>query len=752
MQPGLYTTTRMRSFFQFAVAGSALAFFLLAATATRAADGPLPVSLIGVPVPPVPGLTDGPDPIVIDKNKAIALGKALFWDQNVGSDGQACASCHFAAGADTRVKNQINPGQNSSQPSGQVFATLRSGGGGPNHTLTAADFPLRVTDDDVVGSAGSFGGQFAGVDPHGGANDACQRAPDAVFHRGAVGTRKVEARNAPSVINAVFNHRNFWDGRANNVFNGSSPWGPRDPEAGVWVASASGRGAVKQRLALVNSSLASQAVTPPVFNDVEMGCNGRTWADIGRKLLRRAPLQYQDVHPQDSVLGPLVRSVGGKAQPGLATTYKEMVAAAFAPRYWTLAAAAGSGRFGAPAAGGEPYNQMEANFSMFFGLAIQLYESTLVSDQSPFDLSPLDAEMHPTFSNVADPQLRESLKSGFSLFVANRCSSCHTGPAFTQAAIVTHATLLTPLPGATFGPPATPIAYGPNALGPDGAAAVQGITRFGNLLKRDYVSADQISRLTDTGFMNIGVTALADDPGVAGSDPFGQPLSYAAQYVQYLVGNGKGLIDLAVAGVRSCDFVSPLAVNSANAWPDAFNPTDGIEPDGAREGQLRNIECADPATAYIPTVAAAQAHLNDFKMYVGLDGAMKVPGLRNVELTGPYMHNGSLATLAQVAQFYFTRGNFPYGEMTHFLMSQVGSGVTSPDLVNFMKALTDERVRWQKAPFDHPQLMVIHGHMGSAASPTPGNPLGANLAQDEVMVIPAVGAKGAATALRPFLQ
>jgi len=42
----------------------------------------------------------------------LVLGKALFWDQQAGSDGNACASCHFVAGADTRLKNQINPGFN----------------------------------------------------------------------------------------------------------------------------------------------------------------------------------------------------------------------------------------------------------------------------------------------------------------------------------------------------------------------------------------------------------------------------------------------------------------------------------------------------------------------------------------------------------------------------------------------------------------------------------------------------------------
>ena len=41
---------------------------------------------------------------------AAQLGKALFWDVQVGSDGQACASCHFHAGADNRAKNQVNPG------------------------------------------------------------------------------------------------------------------------------------------------------------------------------------------------------------------------------------------------------------------------------------------------------------------------------------------------------------------------------------------------------------------------------------------------------------------------------------------------------------------------------------------------------------------------------------------------------------------------------------------------------------------
>src|SRR5262245_53403188 len=64
----------------------------------------LPGDLRAVEVPLPPNLDD----FLKDRQAAIALGKALFWDMQVGSDGvQACASCHFRAGADPRSKNQL---------------------------------------------------------------------------------------------------------------------------------------------------------------------------------------------------------------------------------------------------------------------------------------------------------------------------------------------------------------------------------------------------------------------------------------------------------------------------------------------------------------------------------------------------------------------------------------------------------------------------------------------------------------------
>ncbi len=272
--------------------------------------GPMPISLKYLPVPTVPGLLDGSDPIIVDKNTAIVLGKALFWDTNIGSDGMACASCHFHAGADSRVKNQLAPGGQSTTLSKEQLADFSV-----NQSLSTAQFPFyqlqnplqessSVSNDShfVTGSSGTFGGEYKGVSSQKRAFEDCARSVGEVFHVGKLATRRVTPRNAPTVINAIFNYRNFWDGRANNVFNGSNSWGDRDSNAGVWVAHDTNT-VIKERLHLVNASLASLATAPPL-NTTEMSCTQRTLQDIGRKLLPRQPLEKQKVHWNDSVLAP----------------------------------------------------------------------------------------------------------------------------------------------------------------------------------------------------------------------------------------------------------------------------------------------------------------------------------------------------------------------------------------------------------------------------------------------------------------
>ncbi len=89
--------------------------------------------------------------------EAARLGKSLFWDMQVGSDGvQSCGSCHAHAAADNRTKNQVNPfGQDgiSGNPTNfNTTGTLASFTFPPNHDLKTADFPFhKLTDPDIAG-------------------------------------------------------------------------------------------------------------------------------------------------------------------------------------------------------------------------------------------------------------------------------------------------------------------------------------------------------------------------------------------------------------------------------------------------------------------------------------------------------------------------------------------------------------------------------------------------------------------------
>jgi hypothetical protein len=75
------------------------AFLLLLCTPIFGQRGNPPiVSLKTVSVPQPTGL----EQYIQDSNALIALGKALFWDMQVGSDGQtACARCTFMRGPTT---------------------------------------------------------------------------------------------------------------------------------------------------------------------------------------------------------------------------------------------------------------------------------------------------------------------------------------------------------------------------------------------------------------------------------------------------------------------------------------------------------------------------------------------------------------------------------------------------------------------------------------------------------------------------
>ncbi|WP_442949652.1 cytochrome-c peroxidase [Nostoc sp.] len=629
-----------------------------------------PVSLKSVSVPEPDNLGD----FVKDKVAAIKLGKTLFWDMQVGSDGQtSCASCHFHAGADNRSKNQINPGLLRVNADGTPNPdTAFDVGGAPNYQLKPGDFPFHklsnpndpttlVSDrNDVSSSQGAFNTKFVNVTP-GTAEDQVTNEPDPVFNVKGTNVRRVQSRNTPTVINAAFNFRNFWDGRAQNIFNGVNPFGLRDPNAFI-VKAQNPKQLEFVKISLNNSSLASQAVGPPLSSS-ELSADGRTFQKIGdkfgrigrislsdllqgllsingtslprdlaQKLSRLQPLAKQVVHPQDSVLG----ADSKWPKPGLNySSYNQLIQDAFKPEWWDsklLIQVDAEGRrtfvkHPDYSSKTQEYRLLDYNFSLFFGLAIQLYEATLIANDTPYD----------RFLEGNTNALTVQQQQGKKLFEGKGCIGCHSGLELT-------------------------------------GASVSNVAKTGRIGRVPFGAKAP----EDTGFFKIGVRPATDDAGLGGNDP--------------LSVNGQG---------------NPLS-----------------EARLAQLGKFKSLLGQDPPILTPP--------LNSSESVVA-DGAFKAPGLRNVELTAPYFHNGGQATLEQVVDFYSRGGDF--GGLPILNLSPV----EKQQLVAFLKGLTDERVLHDKAPFDHPQLFVPNGHPGNSSSVTND---GTGNATDSLLEIPAVGRNG----------
>ena len=622
---------------------------------TGLADGPVitQVTLTSENVPPGP-LETIPVPLptnladfIVNRPAAVALGKSFFWDMQAGSDGRvACATCHWHAGADIRFANTVHPGAPGSTfgpqlpASAAASAAAMSAYRGANSRLTAADFPTHryqsplfpgdipgqnppvnpvIADrGDVVGSSGVISQTFAGI-VAGSDVDSGRPAPDPLFQITGVNTRQVTGRNAPSVINAVYFDRSFWDGRANHYFNGVNPFGDLDPNARVWKASATG---VPQpiQIRLNNAALASQAVGP-TNSHVEMAWDGRSFPEFGRKMLALRPLAEQQVAADDSVLG-VYADASGRGLRQADAGYAALIRSAFQPAWWSATAVTPDG-----------YTQMEANFSLYWGLSIMLYESTLVSNQSPYD----------RYARGDTTALNARAKIGLGIALKQGgCIGCHAGPEFAGATVSLLRT-----------------------------AAIPGL-----------IEAMPVGRgiaFYDIGFYNIGVRPWYEDLGLGASHPTLGPLSYCRQELA-----GK-------------------------------NP--------------------DPWTAMTLT------------QRVAVDGSFKAPSLRNVELTGPYMHHGGMKSLEEVVQFYARGSDFAVQNADNLdagvagVPMLQGSTVAVGDVVEFLKSLTDPRVRQQSAPFDHPELVLPHGHSGVTAGE----------AIDHMFVLPATGQAGGA-ALGTFEQ
>jgi len=192
----------------------------------------------------------------------------------------------------------------------------------------------------------------------------------------------------------------------------------------------------------------------------------------------------------------------------------------------------------------------------------------------------------------------------------------------------------------------------------------------------------------DNAFYNIGVRPTGEDLGVGGKDPFEKPLSESRL---------------------------------------------------AQQGLFQSLLNATPNI----TVGANER--------ITADGAFKTPGLRNIELTGPYFHNGGELTLRDVVDFYNRGGDFRENNIDNIDVGIRDLNLTEEQktsLVLFMQSLTDDRVRFERAPFDHPQLFITNGHPGDQNAVTND---GTGQATTTVIEFPAVGANGISTPQPNFL-
>lgn len=75
-------------------------------------------------------------------------------------------------------------------------------------------------------------------------------------------------------------------------------------------------------------------------------------------------------------------------------------------------------------------------------------------------------------------------------------------------------------------------------------------------------------------------------------------------------------------------------------------------------------------------------------------GKFKTPGLRNIAITAPYMHNGMFKTLEEVVEYYNNPEKFVRNPINIDSTLSKPLGLTEAekaDLVNFLKTLTDKR-------------------------------------------------------------
>lgn len=629
-------------------------------------------------------IVTGLDAIVKDRKAAIALGKALFWDMRVGSDGQtACATCHYSAGVDAR--NQDLGERVSIGVAPRLFTGVIPGTGlEPAQPLSVAEgiqflqkqWPSlsdRLEEVRALEQAARDAlkrqeeekarAENRQPDPRVGEDPYVLGFPE----------RQRTNKNSPTVVNAALFDRLFHDGRARSVFNGYDETGD-DGQADPIGKFRCVDGRLERVLVrLPHAALASQA-TVPAMSFVEMSWFGRRFYHLGRKLLPMRPLEGQEVEKDDSVLCDY-RDVA---------SYREWLELAFRSE-WISDAVVPEPRLREGTDGSIPtIRAVEANFSLLWGVAVMLYEETLVSDQSPYDLGTMN----------------ERQRQGLQLFRQRGCVDCHLEPEF-SAATKSHL-------------------YGPltEMEDPDDTFEVVEGNAFVRWLRAGQPAIDEraevmpvplaeqqrgaeIDRLTvayDTGFYDVG---FGDAKRVAG---------VGADLVGKAMGGGAKVFELDTAA--RANYFAPLRMMSAtfggqgDLGPMMDRCVDYLKAKGPYESQTLD-------RAFAPRSFAQRQHPYG---PLWIRATVKAPTLRNVMLTKPYASDELAGgndgeTRDAFKELLSTIGLYrkpPFRENPN-LHPEVPIELTEDEIdliVAFLECLTDPRVDNASEPFDHPWLHV----------------------------------------------
>lgn len=151
------------------------------------------------------------------------------------------------------------------------------------------------------------------------------------------------------------------------------------------------------------------------------------------------------------------------------------------------------------------------------------------------------------------------------------------------------------------------------------------------------------------------------------------------------------------AGCNSCHsvtrqnalFTDQLLHNTGIGYRESM----GIRPEKQRV-QLAPGVFVDVDTRVIESVGeAAPADLGQYEVTENPDDRWKykTPGLRNIALTAPYMHNGSLGSLTEVIEFY-TAGGIANPLLDKRIRSLHLTELDKQDLVAFLQSLTGSNV------------------------------------------------------------